>query len=591
MRARTIVRLRAALGVGIAIALVLPGAAAAAPKKRRVETVVHSKAPDARLVKESYVHLYAPLPSADGPHPAACDWIGYLRFRDAHGPRQAKRADAVFVTMPGIFAGASMLDQFARNTVRRAAKRHRHVEVWTLDRRSNCLEDHWGSTYAARKHDYRIGLDYYYHGGSAGGRHFSGFKSEADVPWLSHVGLAQTVRDEYTVITQGMPRKLRRKKVFCGGHSLGGPLTAAFADWDFDGNPKTTRDAGYNQCAAYFALDTRLDLGTPGSGSSGGGGQSSVGIAAGLAAGSMGSPYVDAPPFTPETIGAIGPIGVAAFQQPNAVSQVAQLLPNDANFEATFRLLYSHDAANAITQMPSIRDFKVTNEVSLAVTFDDNSAPVTITRASLGTFKGGAVDEKSWPAPYNGTLPGGLIDGMHLMVPTQAPDGPLYTWWNYDKVGLPGTPVQVDHQGHPFTSRGSEVSDIRQFARVMYEAPADFAEQYFPTHLLADEEDAGNGDRSGDLQNLRYDGIPKRPAYYADAESGIEQGASAPPHGKPPTVWIKLPGYNHIDVASAAWKQNNGKPEQESKRLIDFALQVLAQEGGTRSSTHGKAVP
>lgn len=578
-----------AVGIALALVLAMPAAAAAAPKKRRIETAVHSHAADAKLVKESYVHLYAPLPSDAGPRPPACNWIGYLRFRDARGPKSAKKADAVFVTMPGIFAGASMLDQFARNTVRRATRHHRHVEVWTLDRRSNCLEDHWGSTYAARKHDYRIGLNYYYHGGSAGGRHFGGFKSESDpdAQFLSNVGLKQTVVDEYTVITRGMPRKLRTKKVFCGGHSLGGPLTTAFADWDFDGNPRTKRDAGYNQCAGFFALDTRLSLGTPGSGGSqsgGGGGQSSVGIAQALAAGSKGSPYVDAPPFTPETIGALGPIGVGAFQQPQAVSQVAQLLPDDPNFQATFRTLYSRDAANAITQMPSIRDFRVTNEVSLAVTFDDNSAPVTITRASLGTFKGGAVDEKNWPAPYNGTLPGGLIDGRHLMIPTQ-PNGPLYTWWNYSRVGRPGTPVQLDHQGHPFTSRGKEVSDVHQFARVMYEAPADFAEWYFPTRLLTDEGDAENGDRSGDLKDLRYDGIPKRPAYYADAETGIEEGAGPPPHGKPPTVWVKLPGYDHIDVASAAWRQNNGRPEAESKRLIDFALQVLGKPKGTKSTT------
>jgi hypothetical protein len=584
MPGRMMLRVAAAAAAIAPLAVALPATATAAPKKTRVETAVRSKAPDAKRVKESYVHLYAPLPASDGSRPPGCDWIGYLRFRDARGPKRAKKADAVFVTMPGIFAGASMLDQFARNTVRRGIKAHKHFEVWTLDRRSNCLEDHWGSTYAAKKHDYRIGLNYYYHGGSAGGRKFSGFKSETDAEFLSHVGLEQTVRDEYTVITRGMPAKLRKRKVFCGGHSLGGPLTAAFADWDFDGNPKTTRDAGYNQCAAYFALDTRLNLGTPGSGSSGGG-SSAVGIAAGLAAASMGSPYVNAPPFTPETIGALGPIGVAAFQQPHAVSQVSQLLPNDANFQATFRTLYSRDATNAITQMPSIRDFKVTNEVSLAVTFDDNSAPVTITRASLGTFKGGAVADKNWPAKYGQTLPGGLIDGRHLMVPTQAPNGPLYTWWNYNRVGLPGTPKQLDGQGHPYTSRGKEVSDIRQFARVQFEAPADWAEWYFPTHLLSEEESAGNGDRSGDLQNLRYDGIAKRPAYYADAETGIEEGASAPPKGKPPTVWVKLPGYDHIDVASAAYQQNNGRPEAESKRLADFALKVLAP---ARSSTRGR---
>ena len=101
------------------------------------------------------------------------------------------------------------------------------------------------------------------------------------------------------------------------------------------------------------------------------------------------------------------------------------------------------------------------------------------------------------------------------------------------------------------------------------------AEWYFPTALLSQEESAGNGDRSGDLQNLHYNGIPKHPAYYADAETGIEEGAPPPPHGKPPTVWVKLPGYDHIDVASAAYKQNNGRPEAESTRLVAFAIKVL----------------
>jgi hypothetical protein len=28
--------------------------------------------------------------------------------------------------------------------------------------------------------------------------------------------------------------------------------------WDFDGNPATTADAGFEQCAGYFALDTTV---------------------------------------------------------------------------------------------------------------------------------------------------------------------------------------------------------------------------------------------------------------------------------------------------------------------------------------------
>jgi hypothetical protein len=255
---------------------------------------------------------------------------------------------------------------------------------------------------------------------------------------------------------------------------------------------------------------------------------------------------------------------------------VPQWTPDDANFQATYRTLFSRDPVNAVTQKPSIRDFRVTNETALASIFDDNSSPVVILRSSLGTFTGGPVAQKSFPAPYGGTSPGGLIDGKHLMIPTAA-HGPLYGWWHYDRVGLPGTPTQVDGSGQPFTSRGSEVTDVHQFARALSEPPADFAEQYFPTRLLADQGDAQGGDRSGSLANLRYDGIPKRPAFYADAEEGLEGGAAAPPKGPRPQVLIKLPGYNHLDVGTAAFVQNSGHPEAESFGLAAWADRVLAK--------------
>src|SRR5436309_7823160 len=170
--------------------LALAGALTAAPAHAasgptRIETPVASSSPDAALVKESYVKLYAPLPESDGTRPAACDWISYLRFRSAGGPQPAWKSDAIFVTMPGIFAGAGSLDQFARNVVRAAAKRGRHVEVWTLDRRSNCVEDHRGVDVAARDRNPKLGFDYYYHGGSADGQSFGGFATAADTQFLS----------------------------------------------------------------------------------------------------------------------------------------------------------------------------------------------------------------------------------------------------------------------------------------------------------------------------------------------------------------------------------------------------------------------
>ena len=282
----------------------------------------------------------------------------------------------------------------------------------------------------------------------------------------------------------------------------------------------------------------------------------------------------NAEPFTPETIEAVPLVSLAAFQDPREESDVAKLLPNDANFQLTLRTLFSRNAENAATQMPSLRDFRVTNEVALGATFDDNSAPVTILRASLGTFAGGPVAQKEWPAPYNGELANGLIDGKHLMIPIAA-KGPLYRWWDATRFGQPGTPVQRDDAGQRFTNARSEVTAIHQFSRAVFEAPADFAEQYFPLRLLADQEDAANGDRSGSLQNYRYDaGVTRHPQFYADAGNGIEEGGDPPPRTKG-NFWITLPGYNHIDVATASLRQNNGKHEAESAALWKWASGLL----------------
>ena len=146
-------------------ALLLLAATSASAHPRRgtmVERAVFPPPARAHGVQESYVHVYEPLPKADGPHPAHCDWLGYLRFRHAGGPANPSNADAVFVSMPGIFAGASMHDQVGRNAVRRAARRGKDLEYWALDRRANCLEDHRGIEAAARHRSAKLAFDYYW---------------------------------------------------------------------------------------------------------------------------------------------------------------------------------------------------------------------------------------------------------------------------------------------------------------------------------------------------------------------------------------------------------------------------------------------
>jgi hypothetical protein len=559
----------ALLVAGIAAMLTWPaitGAAAKPEPGTQVEKRVRSAAPDADAVRESFVRVYKPLPKRDGPHPKACDWISYLRYRNADGHRKPSRADAVFVIIPGFLGGAGSFDQIARNTVRDAAKGGRDVEFWALDRRSNCLEDDAGVKAAARAKDASVGYDYYWHDKPLHGKRFAGWVSQNDAAWLQHVGLAQTLRDWYAVLNAGIPsRRVRARKVFCGGHSMGGPITAAFASWDFDNDPRTKKDAGYRQCAGFVGLDTRLVVGTPSLDPTN---PSAVLLAAVLASG---SPYVNMPPIVPETIQLPPIFGVGAFYRPDQ-TDVLRRLPHSRNIDLAQRFLFSRDAANAATGRPNIRDFTISNEADLAGVFDDNSAPLFFMRSSLGFLKGGPLTDKNFPAP-----------DPTLALPEDV-NAPLYSWQNYDQVGKGGRRIPLNDEGDPYTSREGEASDIHQFARTQFESPANFIEQYFPTKLLKDLQDAGEGNRSGDLSHLKYDGPSKRPAIIVRAGDSQDNSApdsgrpikGEPPNSKPLSRSITVPGYNHLDVITAARRQNDGRPEPTSKALAKFSLRLTA---------------
>jgi hypothetical protein len=57
------------------------GAPAAHAATARVETPVVSSSP-VTGVTESVVRVKVPLPASVGSHPAACDWLSYLRYRE-----------------------------------------------------------------------------------------------------------------------------------------------------------------------------------------------------------------------------------------------------------------------------------------------------------------------------------------------------------------------------------------------------------------------------------------------------------------------------------------------------------------------------
>jgi hypothetical protein len=190
------------------------------------------------------------------------------------------------------------------------------------------------------------------------------------------------------------------------------------------------------------------------------------------------------------------------------------------------------------------------------------------------------VEDKNFPTPGEAGGFAPLVNNRLLAIPSE-PDGPLYRWLNYDQ--LRGGALETNDMGERYTSFRQEFTDLRQFARSTFEAPADFVEQYFPTRLVADVGAAEGGDRSGSLRHIRYNGIARRPALLITAgDSNENTGAhpdqssdSTPPNDMPLSGAVTLPGYNHIDVTTAAWGQNNGRPERSSRNLLAFGLRVL----------------
>lgn len=70
-----------------------------------------------------------------------------------------------------------------------------------------------------------------------------------------------------------------------------------------------------------------------------------------------------------------------------------------------------------------------------------------------------------------------------------------------------------------------------------------------------------------------HDGVSKHPTLYIDALEGIEH-TNSEPTGPPGTRRLILPGYNHIDRSTAAYRQSDGRPERASLVLSRFVRRV-----------------
>ena len=202
----------------------------------------------------------SPAPVANGTPPEEANYVTYLRCRPAEDTGAISDAEAIIVLIPGGQAGQSYMEILCKQAVYMAlTQRDKHIEMLVMDRRPNNVEDLTGMNAAMAAHDTQVAIDYYYHGAEIDGHKFAGF--EPDMPYLSEFGLELVMKDVNTLITTTVPDpEMRRQKLFLGGHSMGGPYTALFTGWDFDGNPETTEDAGYMNVAGLVGLDTLVQI-------------------------------------------------------------------------------------------------------------------------------------------------------------------------------------------------------------------------------------------------------------------------------------------------------------------------------------------
>lgn len=364
--------------------------------------------------------------------PTEYDRVQVLRYR-ADTPAVTP-ARAVLVMVPGFLGGAGSFDPLARSLVRRSVAAGTPVEVWSIDRRSNLLEDLRGMHAAATARDPEIATSYYLRQDvTLGGRGFEGYRGPTD-PALSYMaewGLATLVHDLRAVVAR-VPDS--RQHVVLVGHSLGASIVEAYAAWDFDGTPGHRSIAGLAMIDGVASGSSVTEMQWRAGGGSGPIGLGNVGVDRLRMAG----PWFTALPF----------IGVKALVVSEIVARRATLAPDavvaDPDRDALFRVLLS------VPRVPPL-----SNTAAMGFAFDESSCPLGFARMSVGAPVGPVARAVN---PF---------DAMEMLaVPGSATE--TYRWTDAPAV-TPG-----------------EFTPIANAAAAWTATPSNFSEWYFPTRLGLD---------------------------------------------------------------------------------------------------------
>lgn len=421
----------------------------------------------------------APAPWTPNEH----DRSAYLRYSLDEQP------EMIVLMMPGLFGGAASFDGLARQLVAATPG----LEVWSIDRRSNLLEDRSAFRGSLLRGDPWHAYEYYL----VRRGQDDGFKlpSHDDLGFMRYWGLDVHLRDLHLLVREA---RERAPFVVLAGHSLGASLVSLYAAYQVEdhGEPRFGQefidalillDGGLGRTGAFEWEDVGVGLGplrlTP----------SVEQLEAGrgeVYSDSLISPYYQI--------------------EREVIAHFARLLPDE---EAP----------------PLLSDFPITNLALAGVRNDDQYGAVPVFSASLGEAVGA-----EFAGNIGAVILGGLDGVRSRSVTGTAPGADRVEW-------RPGDPDR-------------ERTDIASYLRSWTLRDTNFTEWYFPLRLVLDMSllDSSLEETPGFLPNR----LVTVPTLALGAGRGLVsdlsymRGYANVRYGSPITAYV-LPGLTHIDIVSA----------------------------------------
>jgi len=316
----------AAVAAGL---LTVAGAAAAAPAPSPAGLALGAPAsvPESVFTVATPAVVATPAIPAGTVSPARYDQVSVRRFGSPAAPH-------VLVLVPGTNGGAGDFDLVAPYLAAHVP----HLQVWAEMRREGALQDDsLIQSVLAGRATYQQAFDYYlgFLSDPSITDHYQPL-SNADYAFADDWGLAVTLDDLHAVVLDA--RDGGARTVTIGGHSLGGTVAAAYAAWDFDGQP------GYTTVNGIVCID-----GCAGSATAFGNPETVAVATKAVAALATTGPWSDALHLgLPWVTGAFAQVGaVAALVDPQGSATLFQdfkLLPTslDPSGTVTYQALFGH---------------------------------------------------------------------------------------------------------------------------------------------------------------------------------------------------------------------------------------------------------